>query len=192
VPRADAEGDGRSLIGPPGEPSSARARDVVLADGGRVQVRPIRESDAPALVALHGRLSDESVYLRYFSPHARLSPRELDRVTHVDHRDREAFVVLDRDALIGIGSYERSAGSDAAEIAFEVDDAQQGRGIGMLLFERLAAAARERGIRRFVANVLPQNRRMLQLFREAGLAEQTHFEGGIVEVELELPPPPGA
>ena len=99
-------------------------------------------------------------------------------------------MVLDRDALIGIGSYERSAGSDAAEIAFEVDDAQQGRGIGTLLFEMLAAAARERGIRRFVANVLPQNRRMLQLFREVGLAERTRFEGGVVEVELELAPPP--
>jgi len=152
-------------------------------------VRPIRESDALALVALHGRLSDETVYLRYFSPHARLSAREVARATHVDHRDREAFVVLDHDALIGIGSYERGAGSEAAEIAFEVDDEQQGRGIGALLFEMLAASARERGIRRFVANVLPQNRRMLQLFREAGLAERTRFEGGVVEVELELAPP---
>ena len=135
-------------------------------------------------------MSSESVYLRYFSPHARLSPREVEHATQVDHRDREAFVVLDRDALIGVGSYERSAGSDAAEVAFEVDDAQQGRGIGTLLFEMLAAAARERGIRRFVANVLPQNRRMLQLFREIGLAERSRFEGGVVEVELELAPPP--
>ena len=101
-------------------------------------------------------------------------------------------MVLEGDTLIGVGSYERSAGSDAAEIAFEVEDAHQGRGIGTLLFETLAAAARERGIRRFVANVLPQNRRMLQLFREVGLAERTRFEGGVVEVELELAPMPVA
>jgi len=192
VPGAHAEGDGRGLVGSPSVPPFARARDVLLADGGSVHVRPIRESDGPALAALHGRLSDESVYLRYFSPHAHLSAREVVRATQVDHRDREAFVVLDRDALIGIGSYERSAGSDAAEIAFEVEDEQQGRGIGTLLFEMLAAAARERGIRRFVAKVLPQNQRMLQLFREVGLAERTHFEGGVVDVDLELVPPPVA
>ena len=192
MPRAHAEGEGRGLVGSPFVPPCVPARDVILADGGSVRVRPIRESDAPALVALHGRLSDESVYLRYFSPHARLSAREVARATQVDHRDREAYVVLDRDALIGIGSYERSAGSDAAEIAFEVDDAQQGRGIGTLLFETLATAARERGIRRFVANVLPQNRRMLKLFREVGLVERTRFDGGVVEVDLELAPPPVA
>ena len=167
-----------------------RVRDRLLADGGRVHVRPIRESDAEALVALHGRLSDESVYLRYFSPHARLSPREIAHATQLDHRDHEAFAVFEGDALIAVGSYERSGGSDAAEIAFEVDDQHQGRGIGTLLFETLAAAARERGIRRFVANVLPQNRRMLQLFRDAGLSERTRFEGGVVEVELELAPVP--
>lgn len=155
-------------------------------------MRPICAADAEALVALHGRLSRESVYLRYFSPHTRLSEREIERTTHVDHRDREAFVALEGDTLIGVGSYERSAGSDAAEIAFEVEDRHHGRGIGALLFATLAAAARERGIRRFVATVLPQSRRMLQLFREVGLRERTHFEGGVVEVELELAPAPGA
>jgi len=158
----------------------------VLADGGRVQVRPIRASDAPALVALHGRLSEGSIYLRYFSPHSRLSPREIEHATAVDLEGREALVVLDRDQLIGVGSYERQAGSDAAEVAFEVEDAHQGRGIGTVLFEELAAAARERGIRRFFAQVLPQNRRMLQLFRDVGLSERAHFEGGVVEVELAL------
>ena len=158
----------------------------MLADGGRVQVRPIRASDAPALVALHGRLSEGSIYLRYFSPHSRLSPREIEHATAVDLEGREALVVLDRDQLIGVGSYERQAGSDAAEVAFEVEDAHQGRGIGTVLFEELAAAARERGIRRFFAQVLPQNRRMLQLFRDVGLSERAHFEGGVVEVELAL------
>jgi aminoglycoside phosphotransferase family enzyme/predicted kinase/RimJ/RimL family protein N-acetyltransferase len=167
-----------------GAPAAGDER--VLADGGRVRLRPVREQDSEALVALHGRLSDESVYLRYFSPHRRLSSREIDRATHVDHRDREAFVVESEGRLIAVGSYEREPGSDAAEVAFEVDDACQGRGIGTLLFEALAAAARERGIRRFVANVLPHNRRMLQLFRDAGLEEHARFEGGVVAVELAL------
>jgi aminoglycoside phosphotransferase family enzyme/predicted kinase/GNAT superfamily N-acetyltransferase len=163
----------------------------VLADGGRVQLRPIRIGDAPGLVALHGRLSEESVYLRYFSPHSHLSPQEIGHATAVDHLDREALVVLDHDQLIGVGSYERSAGSDAAEVAFEVEDAHQGRGIGTLLFESLAAVASERGIRRFFAHVLPQNRRMLDLFHDVGLEKRAHFEGGVVEVELALSPASG-
>ena len=158
----------------------------MLADGGRVQMRPIQASDAPALVALHGRLSDESVYLRYFSPHSRLSAREIDHATAVDHLDHEALVALDRDQLIGVASYERQPGSDAAEVAFEVEDAHQGRGIGTLLFESLAEMARAAGIRRFFAHVLPQNRRMLELFRDVGLEKRAHFEGGVVEVELAL------
>ena len=68
-----------------------------------MQVRPIRASDSPALVALHGRLSEASVYLRYFSPHSRLSPQEVEHATAVDHAGREALVVLDRDQLIEIG-----------------------------------------------------------------------------------------
>ena len=131
----------------------------------------------PALVALHGRLSEESVYLRYFSPHSRLSPREIDHATGVDHRDREALVALEGDQLIGVASYERQPGSDAAEVAFEVEDAHQGRGIGTVLFEALAATARTRGIRRFFAHVLPQNRRMLQLFRDVGLERAGAFRG---------------
>ena len=166
--------------------TSSWPREEVLADGGRVQMRPIRARDAPALVALHGRLSEESVYLRYFSPHSRLSAREIERATSVDHRDRETLVALDGDQLIGVASYERQPGSDSAEVAFEVEDAHQGRGIGTLLFESLAASARAAGIRRFFAQVLPQNRRMLQLFRDVGLGERTRFEGGVVDVELAL------
>jgi len=166
--------------------TSGWPQERVLADGGRVQVRPIRASDAAAFVGLHGRLSEESVYLRYFSPHSRLSPREIEHATAVDHEDREALVVHDEGQLIGVASYERQPGSDAAEVAFEVEDAHQGRGIGTVLFEELAKAARERGIRRFFAHVLPQNRRMLQLFRDVGLGERARFEGGVVEVELAL------
>jgi L-amino acid N-acyltransferase YncA len=165
------------------------AREVALADGGRVRVRPIRETDGAALEALHARLSEESIYLRYFSPHAHLSAAEVDRATHVDHRGREAFVVLDEGRLVAVGSYERRAGSDVAEVAFEVEDAHQGRGIGTLLLQSLAEAARSRGIRRLVAIVLPQNRRMLDLLRDAGIDKHARFQGGVVEVELTLAPP---
>jgi len=58
--------------------------DAVLADGGTVHVRPIRASDGPALTAFHGRLSPETVYLRFFGAMPRLSPDAVHRFTHVD------------------------------------------------------------------------------------------------------------
>ena len=125
-----------------------------------VHLRPIPPEDADALVALHARFSERTRYLRYFSPYPRIPERDLHRFTNVDHGDREALVVaaggrIDRRRPL------RAAGRGApdAEVAFVVEDAHQGRGIGSVLLEHLAAAARERGISRFVAEVLPENRR---------------------------------
>ena len=69
--------------------------------------------------------------------------------------------------MIAVGRYDRIDDSQA-EVAFLIEDAHQGRGIGQLLLEHLAEAARERGITRFVAEVLPQNRRMAAVFADAG------------------------
>ena len=91
----------------------------------------------------------------------RLSDRDLHRFTHVDHVDRVAFVVLLGDQIIGVGRFDRYPGTDDAEIAFLVEDAHQGRGPGLGAAEHLAAAGRERGIKRFVAEVLAQNSKMV-------------------------------
>ena len=158
------------------------AADVVLADGGAAHVRPIRPGDAPLLRAFHARLSADSIYLRFFSPRPKLSEQELQHFTNVDHQTRVALVVLLGDALIGVGRYDRAPKSDSAEVAFVVDDAQQGRGIATLLLEQLASAAQERGILQFTADVLPQNRAMLRVFHDAGFEARSRFEDGIVRV----------
>ncbi len=168
------------------------AADVLLADGGTAHVRPIVSEDAPLLVDFHARLSPESVYLRFFSPHPRLSPVEIERFTRVDHRARVALVVLLGDELIGVGRYDRLGESDGAEVAFVVGDAQQGRGIATLLLERLAAAARERGLHRFSADVLPQNRAMLQVFHDAGFEVTSRFEDGVVRLDFPIDRTPEA
>src|ERR671930_609427 len=137
-----------------------READVVLADGAVAHVRPIRPEDADAIVALHSRFSDRTRYLRYFSPYPRIPQKDLQRFVNVDHHDREALVVQYGDQLIAVGRYDR-IGADDAEVAFVVEDAYQGRGVGSVLLEHLAAAARERGLRRFVAEVLAENSRMM-------------------------------
>src|SRR5690606_18449590 len=75
---------------------------------------------------------------------------------------------------------------DTAEVAFLVEDAHQGRGVASVLLEHLRAAARERGISRFIADVLPANHRMLAVFRQAGYTAETEFSDGVVRMTLDL------
>src|SRR5215510_11740684 len=89
--------------------------DVLLRDGGTVRVRAMRPDDADALVAMHARLSERTRYLRFFNPYPRIPPRDLARFVNVDHRDREALVVILGDRLIALGQYERLGPS--AEVA---------------------------------------------------------------------------
>ena len=162
--------------------------DVVLIDGRTVHIRPIAPADAPALLSFHAGLSDETVYLRFFSLQRSLTDAMVRRFTEVDHHDRVALVAELGDRLIGVGRYERQPGTDAAEVAFVVADAHQGRGVGTVLLEHLAAAARERGISRFVAETLPHNTRMLEVFRMAGFEERAGTSGGVTSVELLIEP----
>ena len=150
--------------------------DVVLRDGATAHLRPISPEDAGSLERFHDSQSAESIYLRFFAPMPHLSPRDVHRFTHVDHVDRVAFVATLGEAIVGIARYDR-VDETSAEVAFNVSDAHQGRGLSSVLLEHLAAAARENGIRRFVAEVLPRNRKMLTVFREAGYEVASRFEG---------------
>jgi acyl-CoA synthetase (NDP forming)/GNAT superfamily N-acetyltransferase len=177
---------------PPAYPAHWEA-DVVASDGGVVHLRPILPTDADALVAFHDRLSTRTRYLRYFGPHPRLSPRELERFSVVDHDARVAFVALLGDEVIAVGRYEGTAApgggvTGPAEIAFVVRDDHQGRGLGSILLEHLAAAARERGVRRFEAEVLAENNQMVRVFRDAGYQVSRAFEEGVVHLEFDVDP----
>ena len=150
----------------------------------RDPVRPIRPDDAERIVRFHDRQSPESIYFRFFSPRPRLSERDVGRFTHVDYVDRMAFVGLIGDELVGVARYDRHRARSDAEVAFFIDDEHHGRGIATVLLEYLAVAAREAGISGFTASVLPQNRKMLGVFTQAGFQATSHFDGGIIEVEL--------
>ena len=162
--------------------------DVLLADGTTAHVRAIRPDDAEGLRAFHARLSPESVILRFFGPHPRLSEAEVERFTTVDGVDRLALVAVRAGDIVAVARYDRSPGSDAAEVAFVVDDAFQGRGLGTILLEHLASAARARGVRRFVADTLSENFRMLGVFRDAGFARQFTRSSDVMRVVLDIAP----
>ncbi|MFP5336318.1 MAG: GNAT family N-acetyltransferase [Actinomycetes bacterium] len=161
--------------------------DVVLRDGGTAHLRPITPQDAAALQRFHVAQSPESTYLRFFAPMPRLSDKDLQRFTHVDHRDRVAIIALVGDEIIGVGRYDRMDARQA-EVAFNIADAHQGRGLGSVLLEHLAVAALENGIHRFVAEVLPQNRKMVTVFRDAGYEVTHHFDDGVVSLAFDIDP----
>jgi acyl-CoA synthetase (NDP forming)/RimJ/RimL family protein N-acetyltransferase len=166
--------------------------EVVLSDGGTMAVRPIRTDDAERIVAFHERQSPESIYFRFFSPRPRLSERDVERFTSVDYIDRMAFVGLIGDELVGVARYDRHRARSDAEVAFFIDDAHHGRGMATVLLEYLAEAAREAGISGFTASVLPQNRKMLGVFTQAGFTASSRFEEGVIEVTLDIEPTPEA
>jgi acyl-CoA synthetase (NDP forming)/RimJ/RimL family protein N-acetyltransferase len=164
--------------------------DVLLRDGRAAHLRPIMPSDRDLLVEFYEQVSAESKYLRFFAPMPRLSERDVERFTNVDHRKRVAFVLTVANKIIAVGRFDTMDHSDTssveAEVAFLVQDAHQGRGIAQLLLEHLAQAGRERGVDRFVAEVLPENQRMIQIFREAGYHVAGGFEDGVIRLEFAI------
>jgi acetyl coenzyme A synthetase (ADP forming)-like protein len=167
--------------------------DVVLADGGTVRVRPITVDDEAALLALYEALSDESLYLRFFSPVPRPTAAQLERITRIDVHDHMALAAELGDELLAVARYDRiEPGADEAEVAFTVRDDQQGRGLGTLLLEHLAVVARANGIRVFSAQTLPGNSRMLNVFRDAGWESERTFDEGAIRVRFAIEPTPGS
>jgi acyl-CoA synthetase (NDP forming)/RimJ/RimL family protein N-acetyltransferase len=161
--------------------------DVLLRDGRTAHIRPIQPEDRELLVEFYSRVSDQSKYYRFFSPMPFLSERDLDRFTQVDHRDRVAMILLVAGHMIAVGRYD-TIRPGYAEVAFLVEDAHQGRGIGQLLLEHLAQAGRERGIEEFVAEVLPDNQAMIHTFKDAGYQVRSTFEDGVMELVFRIDP----
>lgn len=196
---------------PAGYPAGWEA-DVILADGGTAHIRPILPSDAERFLAFWNRLSDRTIYLRYFGMRRRPNAADLRRITEVDQSVRGALVALIGGEMVAIAHWEGvpaqepkagDAAGDAAdgtgeggrvrpapsaEVAFLVEDAHQGRGLGSVLLEHLAAAAWEVGIRRFEAEVLGENQQMLRVFLDAGYTVSRRWDSGAVRLSFEIAP----
>jgi acyl-CoA synthetase (NDP forming)/RimJ/RimL family protein N-acetyltransferase len=169
------------------EPPKHWEADVLLRDGRTAHIRPIRAADAELMVEFYSRVSDQSKYYRFFAPMPKLSDKDVARFTQVDFTARVAFVLLVGGKMIAVGRYDTVAPGEA-EVAFLVEDKHQGRGIGQLLLEHLAQAGRERGIERFVAEVLPDNHPMIRTFKDAGYQVASQYDDGVVSLEFSIDP----
>ena len=161
---------------------------MTLADGARLRVRPIVPADREPLADAFDRLSDGSRRQRFLGPKPRLSTRELDYLTDVDHVTHEALVAIDETTgeIVGIGRYATgSAGGAVADMALAVVDAWQRRGIGHALAVRLVDRARANGITRLTGTALADNLRVRSLLARLGFRVGA-VSGGVVEVELDV------
>ncbi len=173
--------DGGGVGNPAGE------ADIVLSDGGTALLRPIRPEDGQLLVDFYSKVSEESKYFRFFAPYPILSARDVEHFTTVDQRTRVAVIVTVGDEMIAVGRYDQTEPGEA-EVAFLVQDAHQSRGLASVLLEHLAQTARENGIGRFVAEVLPHNQRMMVVFRAAGYTITDSLDDGVVSLEFQIAP----
>ena len=170
-------------------PMAFAPRDLELKDGSRLRVRPIEAADEPLLHEAFSRMSERSVYFRFFSPLKRLPEELAHRLAQVDYEARFALVAVDpKGRIAGVARYDRAPGTDTAEVAVAVVDEVQRKGLGGALLALLARVAREHGIRSFTLIVLPENQSMLGLLRRLGWIHQARLNGGVYEIRFDLEP----
>lgn len=162
---------------------------ALLADGAVVRMRELDGGDVAALSELYGALPAHDRFLRFFS--AGTAP-PVERLIEKQHPGDMALGAFLDDAMVGVAhSVVTDADEATAEIAMAVAHPDQAHGVGTLLLEHLASRARDRGVRRFTADVLSENARMWRVIRDSGLSVRRHSEGGQTRIEFDLTPAPG-
>ncbi len=166
----------------------SRELEVVLRDGSTVHVCPAKPADEPAVRLLLRGLSDRSRWLRFFSAFPDLA-QAARWATEVDHDRRYGLVATAEGdgRVVGHAGLERASDHpERAEVALEVADVMQGRGLGTVLLCQLAEAANSLGIQVLDAEVLSENRQMLGVFRDCGYPVKVHSLPGVELVELQI------
>jgi GNAT superfamily N-acetyltransferase len=168
---------------------------VTLKDDSKVFVRPIRPDDEPMMKEMFYSFSERTRYLRFHGPMKTLPHDRLQVFCNVDYLEEMALIGVvgepaDED-VVAVGRYLHNAADNTAEVAFTVRDDWQGKGLGTHLFDQLVRIARERGIEKFVAEVLPENVPMLNVFHHSNCHVSTSTESGVVHVTIVLNPQSG-
>jgi acetyltransferase len=184
----------------PAQPARAKARyphmaihpypaeleeTLVLADGTRLGVRPMRPDDVERETRFFDSLSERSRYQRFMQHLPKLPPGMLARFTQLDYDRELALVALKDESFVAVGRYAPNADGRTAEFALVVGDAWQGKGIGRRLLERLCAAARAAGYEALYGHILEANHDMLDLARRLGFTGESH-DGSSVSVVRRL------
>jgi GNAT superfamily N-acetyltransferase len=163
--------------------------NALMMDAGIVRIRTVRPTDAEALRVMYEGVSPNALWLRFFSVSTAVVAHDIEALTRAPDDNHASLLAEIGSAVVGVATFERLDDEPThAEVAFLVDDAHRGRGVGTLLLGQLAALASTYGIVRFVAETLSVNAPMLHVFRDAGLPFMTLRGTEVVHVELSLQP----
>jgi GNAT superfamily N-acetyltransferase len=157
-----------------------------IVGGRRVRLKLLERGDGPLIRRFYYRLSPDTIYRRFMGPVIAPDDALLQRLTDVDHCDRDALVALDERGIAGIARYAAAPGRNAFDVAIVVADDWQRRGLGRMLMRRLGHIARMRGISSFHATILGDNRRAQAFVRSLSPLVRMRVEAGMVEAEIPL------
>jgi len=164
--------------------------EVLLKDGSRILLRPIRREDTERWLAFVRRLSRRTKYFRFHYAPKEIGPEDAIRFCTVDYTNTFAFVAEvvkeHRKNIVAVGRYYRLPNKHSAEVAFVVEDVYQGKGIGTKLVEWLANVARDGGITNFEADVLAENEQMITVFRDYGFHVTSDLKWGVYHVTFPI------
>ena len=156
-----------------------------LRDGTEVHLRPLRAEDEPLLQDLAAHMTPEDLRLRFFAAVRGLSHAVAERLAHVDYDRAMALLAEKGGVALGVARFHAEHDRRSAEYAVAVRSDWKGRGLGYLLMTRLIAVAHEWGVGELIGEVLPENRRMLQMCRELGFTLATDpNDASLVQVRM--------
>jgi len=164
--------------------------DVLLKDGSRILLRPIKIEDTERWLTFVNGLSPHTRYLRFHGTMPKMGLEEAIRFCTVDYTNTFAFVAEvvkeQRRDIVAIGRYYRLPNKHSAEVAFAIEDAYHGKGIGTKLMEWLANVARDNSITNFEADVLAENDQMMTVFRDYGFHVSSDLKWGVYHVTFSI------
>ncbi len=159
---------------------------ALLADGTTVEIRPAGPGDFDAVKAMHKAMSLDNTYMRFFNISRMAAEIEARRICRDPGPGQMALLAIWDGEVVGVASY-ASLTPGQAEVAFAVAEHMHHRGIATLLLEHLVSNARSHQITTFVAKTLTENKAMLNVFADAGLPVERHYEDGVFELTFPLP-----
>jgi len=161
-----------------------------LNDGTQIFFRPVKPTDDVALSEMLYSLSPSSLQRRYMTSTMRFPHRDIQQLTNVDYLQNLSIVGtvpgVSGDEIVAIAQYFLDPKTQAAEVAFIVQDEWQQKGMGTLLLQYLTKIATQKGVKRFYAKVLPMNKPMLAVFYNSGYKINTEFDGDVYNITYDL------
>jgi len=165
-------------------------RNDTLKNGTEIFFRPVKPTDEATLSEMLYSLSQSSVQTRYMARTIGFPHKDVQQLTNIDYSQDVSIVGtvpgVSNDQIVAIAQYYLDPKSQAAELAFLVQDEWQQKGMGTFMLAYLTQIAKQRGVKRFYAKVLPTNKPMLAIFHSSGHEVKTEFDGEVYSITYDL------